>query len=261
MRVEFIRQFPLILALTLTAALLFAADSLALLQPAKDTVSQVTVVPQSALFALGKKINQQTNLIINLSKISAKNAQLETELAKAQAENARLENIERENAALRTQLAAESLAEFEYILAKPTAFERFLTVNKGRNDGVAAGQVIVYGNNLVGRVWQVFPETARILLVTDPGSKIEGMVAGPAGLVKGLVIGNFGVGMVLEKIGLSEPIERGQIVLTTGGGDFPAGLVLGKIEAIEKKDVEAFANAKIFSLLDFRNLDTVFIIK
>ena len=52
-----------------------------------------------------------------------------------------------------------------------------VTVNKGSRDGVNVGDVATGPGGLVGRIVNVTPNTARILLLSDPTSQIGAKVS------------------------------------------------------------------------------------
>jgi rod shape-determining protein MreC len=47
-----------------------------------------------------------------------------------------------------------------------------LTINRGRDDGLAKGQFVLGDNSIIGTISDVSPRTANVRLFTDPASKI-----------------------------------------------------------------------------------------
>jgi len=47
-----------------------------------------------------------------------------------------------------------------------------LIINRGKNDGLSKGQFVLSDNSIVGTISDVSPRTARVMLFTDPDSKI-----------------------------------------------------------------------------------------
>jgi rod shape-determining protein MreC len=65
----------------------------------------------------------------------------------------------------------------------PGNFQNTIEINKGSVDGIAVGMPVVSGAGLVGKVTQVFPNSAIVLLVVDPGFSIGAKVLTPIGPV------------------------------------------------------------------------------
>jgi rod shape-determining protein MreC len=65
----------------------------------------------------------------------------------------------------------------------PGNFQNTIEINKGSVDGIAVGMPVVSGAGLVGKVTQVFPNSAIALLVVDPGFSIGAKVLTPLGPV------------------------------------------------------------------------------
>ena len=120
----------------------------------------------------------------------------------------RVDDLERENEALRDQLARMKGSEIEAqsaILAyrellkvnqltskfnypvrpaqvvgdSPSNFQNTVEINVGSNQGVEAGMPVTDGAGLIGRITQVFPESSIVLLITDPSYSITAQVLTP----------------------------------------------------------------------------------
>jgi rod shape-determining protein MreC len=65
----------------------------------------------------------------------------------------------------------------------PGNFQNTIEINKGSVDGIAVGMPVVSGAGLVGKVTQVFPNSAIVLLVYDPSFSIGAKVLTPLGPV------------------------------------------------------------------------------
>jgi rod shape-determining protein MreC len=50
----------------------------------------------------------------------------------------------------------------------PSNFEQTLTIDKGTNDGIETGQMVVVGQSLVGKITQATSDRATVMLITDP---------------------------------------------------------------------------------------------
>jgi len=63
--------------------------------------------------------------------------------------------------------------------ASPSNFSQSVEIDRGRNDGLRVGMPVVDTAGLVGKVTDVFPDRAIVLLVTDPLYRVEVKVVNP----------------------------------------------------------------------------------
>lgn len=176
-------------------------------------------------------------------------------LVEAQKVNALIE----EDKILRAQLEVALPAEWKLEPAQTIGKTRYLTVDKGSGEGITLGQVAVIKNFLVGRVIKVGVHESQIELPTDPDSKIP--VQTVKTRARGLLTGQFGKGLALEKVTQGEILEKEDLVTTTGEKEYPKGLIIGKISGVEKNESELFQKAQVEPSLNFEELEIVFLIK
>ena len=85
--------------------------------------------------------------------------------------------LEAENKELKKLLNFKDAPAYSFITARVVAdfneaFMHSILITAGLNDGIKKGQGVIVDNNLVGRIVEVGPKTARVLLVTDLSSRI-----------------------------------------------------------------------------------------
>lgn len=117
---------------------------------------------------------------------------------------------------------------------KKSAFSHTVITHIGEAKDVEKGQVVVNENGLIGRVIEVFDQTARVLLITDYTSRIPVNILGPD--VRGIVRGTNSYNLELVFTEDEDvKIEEGMVVVTTGvDGMFPANLPVGVIHNVGK---------------------------
>lgn len=179
-----------------------------------------------------------------IDRLHADNTRLNGEIERLGAENARLQEIRRENELLADLLDVR--AGFEYatvavpvIARESSEFRQLVTIGKGTDDGIARGDVVIaQGGSLAGRVFEVGPNFAKVLLITDTGSTVIGQLPSAAtGEVNGQVNGV----LVMGRIDASEEVEIGSDVVTAGielasgsRSAFPKGLLLGRVIDVQR---------------------------
>ncbi len=172
----------------------------------------------------------------------------------------RTDVLERENKMLRQQLGVRALAEYHMLPARVLGENRFLLLAVGSNDGVKAGQTVVFKDSLIGKVNRVNAKLAYVQLPTDVNSKIPARVEA-SGTVQGLVVGQYNSSMLLDQIVQTEKLSEGDAVLTSGAeGGYPQGLLIGKLGKVTSSATALFKNAEVRPIIDISKLDLVFVL-
>jgi rod shape-determining protein MreC len=138
-----------------------------------------------------------------------------------------------------------------------------LILSRGANDGIKIGDAVVYENNLVGKITQMSANLSSVTLVTNPASLFIAKTSqtGASGVVKG----QGGGEVILDNVLLSDSLKKDDLVLTKGDinvqdSGFPPDLTVGKILSVSKNPSDLFQKAEISSLIDFSNLEKVFVV-
>ena len=114
-----------------------------------------------------------------------------------------------------------------------TAFRQSVLLNRGTRDGILDGWATMDGLGLVGRISGVGETTSRVMLLTDPSSRLPVTIQ-PSGQRALLTGDNTGL-PYLEFMESPENVRPGDRVITSGdGGLFPPGLLVG--QAVQASD-------------------------
>ncbi|MFA5925715.1 MAG: rod shape-determining protein MreC [Parcubacteria group bacterium] len=182
------------------------------------------------------------------------------------AKNALLKDIEGENKLLREQMELLPRKEYElessFVIAQdPLGMGNYLFIDKGENSGIKAGMpVIVSKGILAGKITEVYPNSAKVVLVNEKSSAINSEIEESG--AKGIVKGAYGLGLMMDMISQSEMVKEGDAVITSGlGGDMPRGLYIGKIKEVGQSADKLFQQSTIISPVDFSSLRVVSVIK
>jgi rod shape-determining protein MreC len=141
----------------------------------------------------------------------------------------------------------------------PTNLLYYVYVDVGAREGIAQGMAAITDRGLVGRVTEVGPSSAQVLMLLDPASSVNAIIQ--QSRVTGVVKGNIDGTVSMDRIPPTEKVNPGDIVLTSGqGGNFPNKLVIGQITEVEQRDQDMFQVARIRPTVDFGKLETLLII-
>ncbi len=109
-----------------------------------------------------------------------------------------------------------------------TAFRQSVLLNVGGRDGIVDGWATMDGSGLVGRITGVGETTSRVLLLTDPSSRVPVSIQ-PSGQ-HALLTGDNTPLPALDFIESPENVRPGDRVVSSGdGGVFPPGLLVGQV--------------------------------
>lgn len=115
------------------------------------------------------------------------------------------------------------------ISATPGSAVRTAIISAGAREGVDVGQPVIGADGLIGRTIEVGRHSARLLLLSDPASRVPVIISrtGEAALVSG----DNGPALLLsDRAGAEVPLRPGDRLLTSGdGGIYPPGVPVGTI--------------------------------
>ena len=242
--------------------------------PVRATSSFATalLVPaQRVLADAGNSADRFFTAIGEIERLRADNARLREDNDRLTLDNVRLRE-QAVAAQLATKLDAVSRAlPYESIASAvvardPSGVLHTIVIASGSDDGVAVGHIVLSDQGVVGRVVEVGPNYAKILLVTDSGSTVSALVQGSR--ATGIVRGQFGDTLVMEWILASEGVRPGDVVLTAGLGAgneirslYPKGLVLGRVVEVSRAENAAYQRAVVAPAVDMRKLERVLVVK
>lgn len=197
--------------------------------------------------------------------LNQQNTQLQHEINDLRQQLAQDAQLRVQDAELKQQLnfsqtSSRQLVTAEVIAYQPDNFRAFVTINRGMRDGLANGMAVISQGFLVGKLTDVQDATAKVFLSIDPDFRVA--VADQNGTATGIVQGQIGSGLVLHDVPQDQQIKPGDTLVTSGlGGDFPRGLIVGQIEAIDHQDNAIFQSAQVISSIKINQLDLVFVVK
>lgn len=227
-------------------------------------LAAATISPISGVFNhSGSSVGSFFGLVGSIKDLGAENRQLAAENADLRQKLAEDAELRQQNDALRKQLsfgetAARKLIPAEVVSYQPDNFRQFITISRGKADGISVGMAVIAEGSLVGKVNEVSDHEAKVFMVTDPNFKVGGLDQDSR--ATGTVSGQLGTGLVMDKIAQNDSVKPGDTIITSGlGGELPKGIIIGRIESVDQKDNAVFQTAQIVSSLKFTRLELVFV--
>jgi rod shape-determining protein MreC len=137
---------------------------------------------------------------------------------------------------------------------------RLFYIDKGSKDGLKPDMAVITGDGIVGKVRDVFPATAQVLVVNDQTSG-AGVILETT-RIRGILRGNADGQLMIVGILADERIQPGEVVLTAGGDlIFPRGLPVGVVQKVARDpERDAFINVMVKPAAHLDRLDEVLVI-
>jgi rod shape-determining protein MreC len=133
------------------------------------------------------------------------------------------------------------------------------TVNKGSLAGVDRDLAVITPDGVVGRIQAVLPETARVQLLTDPGSTIAVRVQ--RNREEGLLEGKLDR-CALKYVSFYVDIQEGDLLVTSGlDGIFPKGLPVARVTKVRKHEANSFQTVYADPVVRLSRLEEVLVFK
>ena len=164
----------------------------------------------------------------------AENARLRDQVAQLELRNRELETRALEGERLSALLnfrdahtEAPMLAA-QVIGASADPASHTVVVNRGERDHVRRNMAVITPEGVVGKIVEVFPGTAQVLLMNDKDSGVGALLADTR--THGVVKGNGDSNPRLDYVVNDEKVHAGEMILTSGDDRiFPKGLLIGTV--------------------------------
>lgn len=202
-------------------------------------VFKTAMIPVEPIREMGHAISTQVSLQDEVDRLRKENQKLGSWEWRARQLEAKLAGLE-----AIAKVVPEQKLDFitsRVIADSSGAFVHNVTIDAGRVRKVKCGYPVVNADGLIGRVVDIGPNAARVLLATDLNSRIP-VVVGPKA-VRAIMAGDNSSRPRLIYIPDGAKISPGDDVSTSGqGGLFPIGLRLGVVAEGAKPRVALRAN-------------------
>lgn len=184
------------------------------------------------------------------------NVQLKSQLLHAQAKLQQQDYILAQNARLQGILSTTKPDLFDLNLAQvigtdTNLLKQIVLLNKGARDGVQVGQTVIDENGVLGQIINVYPNTSRLLLITDEQQSVAVTIkrTGQRAIVTGAGIPTS---LRLNYVFKTSDVRIGDELVSSGlGGRIPAGYRVGRIARIKDTQADNFKHIEVSPAANF----------
>ncbi len=208
---------------------------------------KVTLLRQWAMFVAapveraahgtGRGVRYVWTNYVDLRGARTQNTELKSEVARLRLEQAAFAQDAAEGRRLQTLLQFKQHYVTQTVAAQVIGTSgsdrsHVLWIDKGLADGLKPEQAVITPDGVVGKLRDVMPHTAQLLLINDPNS--GGGVILQSTRMRAIIRGTAAGEVEINNLTADERIKAGERVITSGGDQvFPRGLPVGTIAWIE----------------------------
>lgn len=198
--------------------------------------------------------------------ILTENANLKQESLQLQADLQQFLMLKDENEGLRAMLSLAKHSKNDTKVAELLSFEttgtkQLIIINKGKKDGITAGQLVIDTRGVTGQVIEVGGVNSKVLLISDAASAVP--VRNQRTAETAILIGKNNLNhLSLIHLPKTAKVKIGDILLTSGlGGKYPAGYPVGMVEKVETPPGEAFIQVDVAPFTSYHRNQFVLLVE
>jgi rod shape-determining protein MreC len=250
-------------AIILVGIMIFLFNALGIISPLENNLERVGNSIKLSLTTTVTQVNQLAT-ISNLPEVYEENQLLRERIIELESELSELEVARSENRDLLAQLEAEGAFARDYdtipalVVNNTRLNQGKLVLNKGEQEGVQEGDIVVVEELMVGIITETSQFSATMTLLGTESTQI------PVKTVDseiGILTNNESGELIVSQILQSQEVQQGDRVYTAGlDGRVPPEIYIGRIDSISEDDRASTKTALIDRPLNPQTLNRVFIL-
>ena len=258
-----------VLTLVCIATLILSVVSPSFSKPIKTVMGSVVVPLQEGMNSIGEWVGNKSDALKTVKKLKKENAKLSNKVAELTEENSLLAQNKYELERLRDMYQLDKdYSSYPKIGANVISkdagnFFNIFTINKGSDDGIKKDMNVISGGGLVGLVFEVGKNYAKVRSIIDdesstsvsfPNTSETAIVSGDLKLMKDNL-------MNITEISKDAKIAEGDMVVTSKiSNKFLPGILVGYVMKTSKDPNELTQSGQITPVVDFQHIDEVLVI-
>lgn len=247
---QLLKKFALvILFLIAFVMMLLNKTDTALIDKTSSVATDVVTPVVDVLILPARLLANAYDYLKDLSLAHKENQFLKAENRRLRLVSERARSLEIENRLLAKLLNyarpdEENLVTARVVAEEGDAFSHSLIAYTGKDSTAQKGQIVLTEKGVVGRLDKVGQLYSKILMITDINSRIPVMIENTR--VRGILAGDNELNPKLVFTPLSANIQEGDRVVTSGvAGVFPAGLPVGVVSYVSKREIRVLPFADL----------------
>lgn len=234
------------------------------------TITGAIVAPLQSLSAgISNQFHDFFGIFTDSNVLREQNKKLQYEINKLRGNQVELEELRRKNELYLKYLELKEknpdyqFADCRVIYVDPNNKYGNFTIDAGMINGIKANQPVITPDGLVGKVYEVGPNFAKVRTILDPSTQVSATVSrtDSGGITGGSLSLALKGEMRLNYLLRTSGVATGDYVVTSGkGGIFPGKLLIGTIKEVNSESDGVTLYAIIEPFAKIRDLSDVFVI-
>jgi len=142
----------------------------------------------------------------------------------------------------------------------PSNWNASLIIDKGQKDGLRIGQPVVSPLGVVGRIFEIGQNTAKVILVSDPSFSVAAIVqrTRESGLLTGSLQGLCRLEYLTDKADVK---VSDRVITSKLSSAFPEGILIGQVQDVQASENSHTVEILIEPAVDLSQLEEVIVIR
>lgn len=233
------------------------------IKPVRGAVERPIVAAEKEIYFASRQVTGLFGFITSKKAREQELMRLQVELQRLAVDQNQLLTCRLENEKIHKLLGTSLPPSWKYLPAHVTGLTDLMHLDAGEKQQVKVGMGVVSDGLLVGKIIEVSDYGSLVQLPNSTGAKIPVVIKRPNTVgvqARGLLIGQYGSQLQLDKVLQTEDIKEGDLVVSSGDEGFLADLVIGQISDVLGKSAELYQRARVEPSVDYQKLTIVFIV-
>lgn len=225
---------------------------------------------QKVAYGFNRGVKDFVDFFLNFSDVRDENKELKKENDKLKAEIDEYSKLKEENERLQKVLNfKDEKNNYDYIgtniigISGDSILNGYI-VDRGKDDGIEKGMVVISTDGLVGQVSSVGKNWAIVQCIVNENVKVAVMVDSTrenTGILQGYKdYFNNNLAKVLN-LPIDSEVKEGDVIVTSGlGGYYPKEIKIGEVVSVEEDRVRVMKSAIVKPYVDFNKIEELFIV-
>lgn len=235
----------------------------------ENVVGRIVTPVQKGVYNVGRFIGDKVDPIISIwtledenKELLAENERLSQELIEAQLTKEEYEDLTELKSALNyvDDLKIDSYLTANIIGKDTGNWYNMFVIDAGTDDGVTKYSAVMNGKGLVGLVYEVGANWAKVITIIDNKTSISFEVIGADKTYDGTLHGSVNSVISGELFDPHAVVEEGNTLVTSGLGVLAKGIHIGRISEVKYNEDSLLTEIIVEPSVDFKNINRVFVV-
>ncbi|MBN1047594.1 rod shape-determining protein MreC [Clostridium botulinum] len=225
---------------------------------------------QTLIYKATNRVKETLDFFLNFSEVKDQSKKLTVENEELKSKLIQYSDLEEENERLRSIVNfAEQNNNYNYIGCDIIGYSggNFLDgyiVNKGENEGIKKGMVVMAAQGLVGQVTSVGSNWSIVQSLINENIAVSVMVESTresTGYLKGYKDNKNRNLAKVYNLPIDSEVKEGDVIITSGVGMiYPKEIKIGEVTHVEEDKIKVMKSAVVKPYVDFNKLEELFIV-